>query len=147
MLQDRESCAQADRFGRENVQRIAQAIGATIVNRRQSNVARYKGRKVVLKSARFRNQAIGVPYTVLAHVQTVIAAFEEEPNHFAAFELPAEIFRRHQKPQPNGTTAQVPKAVFLRHGKEIGDFAIEPSLRCISASVTRLTGLRPASCC
>jgi hypothetical protein len=121
--QDQESGSRAARFGKENAARIAQAIGATLLDPKKSNLASHAGRRVVLKSARIGNTFIGIPYSLLKQVTAVIAAFEEDQRgKFVIIDLPADIFRKEEKPQPRREVGQVPRTVFFALGREIGNF-------------------------
>jgi hypothetical protein len=122
MPQDKKSGARAAHFGKDNAERIAGAIGAKLVNPKKSNLALYKDRRVVLKSARIGNNFIGIPYSLLAQVSAVIAAFEREPGDFVIIELSEKKFRQEEKPQPGREVGQVPRKVFFAHGVEIGHF-------------------------
>ena len=126
MPQDQESGSRAAHFGKENAHRIAQAIGATLLDPKKSNLASHDGRRVALKSARLGNNFIGIPYSLLKQISGVVAAFEEEPRgKFVIFDLPADIFRREEKQQPRREVGQVPRSVFLSHGREIGSFVLD----------------------
>ena len=120
MPQDHESGSRAAKFGRENAARIARAIGAQLISTR-SNLASHQLRRVALKSARVGNNFIGIPYTLVPQVSAVIAALEEDSGRFILWELPIEVFKRHEKPQKRGTVGQIPRTVFFTEGKEIGE--------------------------
>jgi hypothetical protein len=125
MPQDHESGSRAAQFGKDNAARIAKTIGAKLLDPKKSNVASHAGRCIVLKSARRKNNFIGIPYSLLKQVSAVVAAFEEDRGKFVILELPADIFRAKEKTQPGREVGQVPRSVFLAHGQEIGSFLVD----------------------
>ncbi|MBM3569459.1 MAG: hypothetical protein FJX46_11995 [Alphaproteobacteria bacterium] len=121
--QGRDSGARANRFGRENALRIATALGAEMTDPR-SNRARFRGRRVVVKSARRGNTQIGVPVGMLASLDAVLAAFEESDGSYHVYELPAAAFRAamsasRSKGHVKNPVGLVGRAVFRDRGRPL----------------------------
>src|SRR5690348_14969214 len=91
MPQDRESGAAGNDFGHENAPKIAAAIGAQLT-RPGSNEATWNGQRAVIKSAGKSTVSVGVTYSMLEHLDVVIAAFQHKSGPFEVFTLPASRF-------------------------------------------------------
>lgn len=129
MPQNQSSGADGNLFGRENARRLAAAIRAT-VSSKTSNEARFEGRLTVLKSARKRTSSVGVTYRMLARLDSVIAAFQEEDGRWSVFELDAAVFGREERPTRSqgpseGRVGIVAKSIFLRYGRSLGTFRLQ----------------------
>jgi len=121
MTQNQESGASANDFGRDNAARVAKAIGAVLTEPKRSNAAILQGRRIVIKSAKIRTTSVGVPYTLLSKVDSVVAAFEEKGGDYVIFELSVDDYRKNEKPRStDGAAGLVMKKVFLEKGREIG---------------------------
>lgn len=118
MTQDRQSGAEAAKFGLEAAALIAEKIGAEKV-KSGSNEFRYKGQLITMHTARGRTNQIGVTYATLDRVQLVISAFEKTPNVFELRALSPEVFRAEMRDSPTGRgrVGLVRKKVFDEKGQ------------------------------
>ena len=97
MPQNRESGAQAQRFGREMAKAIAKRLGTECKNP-NSNECMYEGKRAVIKCAHQATNDIGVSYKMLDRLDVIIAAFEDEPDCYELFEFDPEHFRENMRP-------------------------------------------------
>lgn len=77
MAQDRVSGAAANTYGRETAPKIATAIGATMLGS-ESNKAVLNGQRVVIKCAGKNTTSVGVTYSMLDSLDSVIAALTSD---------------------------------------------------------------------
>lgn len=124
MPQDRRSGAEGNRFGRKNGKMLADELGATLV-RRGSNEAVWNGRRVVFKSAAERTKTIGVTYKMLARLDDIVAALQQDGGRFALFSLPATRFRAvmvntASRGASKDRVGMVWRTVFEQEGKSLG---------------------------
>lgn len=124
MPQDRESGAEANRYGRDYAERIAAALGAQKL-RQGSNECVLGGERVVIKCAHQRRlQSVGVTYLMLKRLAAVLGAFEEPDGSYRVLRLPAKQFASAMRPTRSrgpsaGRVGIVKRAVFEQHGSEI----------------------------
>jgi len=124
MAQDRDSGAQADRWGRDQAKNIATSIGAQMV-RNGSNEVVYENCRAVLKGARSATTKVGVSYKMLEHIDAVLGAFENSNGTYRIIRLSAKDYKASMKPtRSKGPSANrvgtVDVAVFDQRGVNIG---------------------------
>jgi hypothetical protein len=89
MRQDRESGAEASQFGHECGERIAIALG-TRLRSGASNQCDVNGEAVVIKCARKDTTKVGVSYNMLAKLDAVLGAFEDQNGSYRVLRLPTQ---------------------------------------------------------
>ena len=77
MPQNRVSGAAANTYGRETAPKIAAALGATMLGS-ESNEAVLNGQRVVIKCAGKNTTSVGVTYSMLDSLDSVIAALTSD---------------------------------------------------------------------
>jgi len=117
MTQDRDSGAEANRYGREMARVIANRLGTSCPDK-NSNECVYKGKRVVIKCAHARTQDIGVSYRMLERIDEIIAAFEQDSGAYRLYCLTPAQFRKNMRPTASkgpaaGRVGLVRKSVFL----------------------------------
>jgi hypothetical protein len=132
MLQDKNSGAAADRWGRETARQIASQIGATM-QRRGSNEALLNGQNVVIKCAAVATDSVGVTYKMLEKLDAVIGAFQIGSDSFELWSLNPKQFEAAMRETKSrgasaGKVAIVRKGVFLSHGKPLGRVRINAAV-------------------
>lgn len=123
MPQDRESGAEANRFGRESGETIIAALGAKKV-KAGSNECIFRGRRVSLHCAHKGTNSVGVTKLCLRRLDAVLAALEQEDGSFHVLELPAAQYAKHSRPTRSrgpsaGRVVLVRRAIFEEHGELI----------------------------
>jgi hypothetical protein len=109
MTQNRDSGAEAAKFGHKAAGLIAEKIGAKKLTSK-SNEFDLKGNRVTIRTAHQGNNQVGVLYSMLGRVQSVIAAFEIAPNEYEllfAFPLARKVSRSNARLQ-NGKRPRWP---------------------------------------
>src|SRR5947207_1229306 len=91
MPQNQDTGAAGNDFGHENAPKIAAAIGAQLT-RPGSNEAIWNAQRAVIKSAGKSTSSVGVTYSMLEHLDVVIAAFQHRSGAFEVYTLPATRF-------------------------------------------------------
>jgi hypothetical protein len=125
MTQNRETGAEAARFGHKAAALIAEEIGAQKLTS-NSNEFEWNGKRVTIRTARQGNNQVGVLYDMLPRIQSVIAAFEFSPNEFELFSLSPDEFRRATRDSPTGKghVGLVKKKDFVETGRLIRNVKI-----------------------
>lgn len=122
MTQNRSSGAAANAYGRETAPKIAAALGATM-NGSDSNEATLDGKRVVIKIAGKNTTSVGVTYSMLEHLDTVIAAFQHKTGPYEVFALPADVFLQHARDSKTsssvGIVGLVTRKIFETVGRKI----------------------------
>lgn len=118
MTQNRDTGAEAARFGHTAAALIAEKIGAKKLTS-NSNEFEWNGEHVTIRTARLGNNQVGVLYDMLKRVQFVIAAFEIAPNDFELLSLSPEIFQSAMRDSKTGKgrVGLVQKKVFAEKGQ------------------------------
>ncbi len=121
MPQNRQTGADAARFGHEAAALIGEKIGAKKLTR-NSNEFEWNGQRVTIRTARQGNKQVGVLYDMLPRVQSVIAAFETAPKEFELISLSPEVFQSAMRDSNTGKgrVGLVNKKVFDEQGKPVG---------------------------
>jgi hypothetical protein len=97
MPQDKESGAEASRYGLECGQRIIGAIGARRV-KVGSNECLLNGELLTVHCAHKKTDSIGVTYRTLERVVAVLGAFEQEDGTYVVRRMQTEQYRDLMKP-------------------------------------------------
>ena len=126
MTQDRETGAEAARYGHEAATLIGEKIGAKKLTS-NSNEFAWNGQRVTIRTARQGNNQVGVLYDMLKRVQSVIGAFEIAPNEFELLSLSPEIFESEMRDSNTGggRVGLVRKKVFAEKGKPVARIKLE----------------------
>jgi hypothetical protein len=127
MTQNRETGAEAARFGHEAAALIGKKIGAKKLTR-NSNEFELNGQRVTIRTARQGNHQVGVLYDMLERVQSVIGAFEIVPNEFELLSLAPEVFHAEMRDSNtgDGRVGLVRKKVFDEKGQFVATVKILP---------------------
>jgi hypothetical protein len=128
MIQNQQTGAGGDRFGRTTAPKIAKAIGATMV-RKGSNEATLNDRRIVIKCAAPGTVSVGVSKKMLVRLDGVLAAFQQQDGSFTLISLPALDYAvamkdTRSKGRSAGRVGIVTKSVFLSKGTRIGSVSI-----------------------
>lgn len=128
MPQNQLTGAAGNAFGRDTAPKIARAIGATM-SRPGSNEAHWKGRRVVIKCAKYGNNRVGVTYQMIETVDAILAAFQRSDGRFEMFELDPQTYQRTmietRSTGPSaGKVGQVSRATFQSLGKHLGAVSV-----------------------
>jgi len=117
MPQDAKSGARANKYGLNTSRLIAKHIGALSL-KENSNEFAFEGRLVTIRCARMGNAQVGVLYSMLEEVDSVIAAFEVKKNVYELYEMTPSLYKRHMRDsKKEGRLGLVNKVVFEREGK------------------------------
>jgi hypothetical protein len=127
MTQNRDTGAEAARFGHEVAALIGEKIGAKKLTR-NSNEFELNGKRVTIRTAHQATDQVGVLYSMLQRVQAVIAAFEAAPNEFELHSITPEIFQTEMRDSNTGggRVGLVRKKVFLEKGTFVATVKIAP---------------------
>ena len=128
-MQDRQSGAQANTWGRETARRIAEKLGATGM-RRASNECVLNGQRAVIKCAGPKTRSVGVTYKMIERIDVVVAAFAGEHATFQLFVLSPEEFKKAMRETRSrgasaGKVGLVERRVFEQLGKDIGRVQVD----------------------
>jgi hypothetical protein len=126
MTQNRESGAEAAKFGRKAATLIAEQLGAKKLNSK-SNEFELRGKRITIRTAHQGNNQVGVLYGMLERVQSVIAAFEIAPNEFELLSLSPEKYREAMRDSKTGKgrVGLVQKKVFNENGTVVATVKIK----------------------
>jgi len=98
MPQNRNSGDRARKWGYAMAQKLANHLGATLMNPKQSNEAIWNNRRILIKSAHFGVPEIGATTATLDRVEAIIAALQEEDGGYTLYEVEPTWFRQNMKP-------------------------------------------------
>ena len=120
-MQNRESGARANEYGRTTARRIAEKIGAESTSK-TSNEFELNGRKVTIRCARFSTNDFGVPYKMLQRIDSIFGALEQENGAYKIYELTPAMFKKFMRGTKSkgpsaGKVGLVKKAIFIGSGK------------------------------
>lgn len=123
MVQDRESGAKANKYGRETAKKIAEKIGAKSISK-ISNEFELQGRKITIRCAKRYTNDYGVTYKMLERIDAIFAALEQKSNKYELYEIAPNIFKKNMREtQSKGASAGkvglVRKSIFINEGKFI----------------------------
>ena len=100
MSQTRESGAAGRDYGLRTGGRIAELVGAKRL-KLNSNEVEWEGRRAVIKAAAPKNDSIGVTTAMLARLDDVYGAFEDESGGFELWRVDPVIFRNASRDSPS----------------------------------------------
>lgn len=128
MAQNRESGAEANRYGRDCAALIAAAIGARKL-RGNSNECEYGGHRVSIHCARRRNTKVGATYKTLQSVSAVWGAFASDNRSYKVLSLSVKDYQANMKPTKSkgassGKVGTVDRAVFERTGSLVANLSV-----------------------
>ncbi len=120
MAQNRDSGARANEFGRRMAATVAQNIGAQKFDN-EGNEFTWNGKSITIRSAHRGNAYVGVLYSMLERVDSVLAALETDtPDEFQVWELDGTTYLHDATPQvKNPLIAQMSIKTFPKKGKLI----------------------------
>ena len=123
MPQDRESGAEANRFGRECGERMIAVLGGKKV-KAGSNEFTLNGKLLSIHCARPRTTRVGVTRLALERIDAVLGAFQQADGSFQILQLPADQFSKYSTPtRSRGPAADrvllAPRSVFEQYGQLI----------------------------
>ena len=119
MPQDAKSGARANKYGRDTSRLIAKQIGALSL-KETSNEFAFEGRLITIRCAQKGNIQVGVLYSMLDRVDSVVAAFETEKNLYDLYEMTPSLYKMHMRDSKNeGRLGLVSKQVFAKKGKAL----------------------------
>jgi hypothetical protein len=124
MPQDRESGAEANRFGRENGTRIMSSLGAERV-KAGSNECIFGGQRVSVHCARRATNSVGVTKLCLERLDAVLGAFQQDDGSFVVIQLSADEYKKYSRPTRSrgpsaGRVLLVARSVFEKSGRVVG---------------------------
>jgi hypothetical protein len=124
MPQNRKSGAAANKWGRQTARKIATEIGAVMLGS-NSNEARFRNKRVVIKCARRATVNIGVMFNMLERLDSIIGAFQLADNSFKLWTLAIPVFRSEMRVTRSkgvsaGKVGQVQRSVFVNRGRLLG---------------------------
>jgi len=97
MPQNRDSGNRARRWGYENAHKVAQHLGATLVNPTRSNEAIWDHRRILVVSAHHGTPSVSVTIATLDRIDAIVAALEDEDSRFTLYEISPLWFRQHMR--------------------------------------------------
>lgn len=128
-MQNKESGARANRFGRETSRKIMKVLGTKPIDT-NTNECYINRRLVAIKCARAKTNDIGISYKMLKRLKGVIGAFETLPNIYSLYEIGTAVFHDNMRPTRSrgpskGRVGIVRKSLFLKEGKELGQVKLK----------------------
>ena len=117
MRQNRETGAEAAKFGHRTAALIGEKLGAKKLAAK-SNEFELNGKRVTIRTAHLNTDQVGVLYSMLDRVQSVIAAFEIAPYEYELHSLSPEEYRKAMRDSKTGKgrVGLVKKKVFVERG-------------------------------
>lgn len=117
MPQNTESGKRANAYGHQTSRLIAEKIGATSVTDKTNEFA-FEGRLVTIRCAQKGNKQIGVLYSMLNRVDSVIAAFEIEKGKYKLYEMTPSLYKLWMRDsKKEGTLGLLAMRTFETFGK------------------------------
>ena len=117
MPQDAKSGAKANVYGHETSRLIAEKIGAISVSDRSNEFA-HEGRLITIRCAKKNNDQVGVLYSMLDRVDSVIAAFEVEKKMYNLYEMTPSLYKKYMRDSKDeGRIGLVHKKKYIEAGK------------------------------
>ena len=98
MPQDRDSGDRARKFGYYMAQKVANRLGATLINPSRSNEAILNNRRILIKSANYGVPQIGATPATLDRVEAIIAALQDKDEAYTLYEVTPSWFRLRMSP-------------------------------------------------
>lgn len=124
---DRQTGAAGREYGLRMARNIARSMGLEMV-RRGPNEVRWRDGLAVIKSCRPGTSSFGVTAAMLARLDAILAALEDEEGEVQVWELSAAKFRSamydsRSAAAAGGRVKMVPKAYALREGHPVARFS------------------------
>jgi hypothetical protein len=123
MLQDTESGREAVRFSREMYRKVAEYLGAKLVPGKSNN-AIWNDKKINIKSAHLENTKIAATENNLAWAHSIIAAIQEDNQHYGVYEVTSDWFKKEMRPSRQPYNMMVECAKIKRFGKRVGEIPV-----------------------
>ena len=123
MPQDRASGDRARKWGYNMAQRVANHLGATLINPDRSNEAIWNNRRILIKSANYGVPQIGATPATLDRVEVIIVAVQDKDKAFTLYEVTPSWFRPRMNPSrsPKASHVMMVKCAEVRGaGKMLG---------------------------
>jgi hypothetical protein len=124
MPQDRDSGERAMRFGHSMAKRVADYLGAKLIEPSRSNKAIWNNRKINIKSAKLGNSKIGVTLNILDWADSIIAAIQEDATYFTLYEVTSKWFRGEMRPSRQPHVMMVSNVKISKAGTNIGPIKV-----------------------
>jgi hypothetical protein len=119
MPQNQETGARANAWGHEASRNIAKQIGAVSVSA-TSNEFRYKDKLVTIRCAKKTTTIVGVTYSMMERIESIIGAFENSDGTFQLYEISPQIFKMNMRDSKNeNKVGVVRKKVFQDFGTKV----------------------------
>lgn len=122
MPQDRDTGAEASRYGHDCGERLAAALGTQLLSA-TSNECMLNGERVVIKCARATTTKVGISYQMVQTLDAVLGAFEDATGSYRVLRLPAKRCANLMDAEPtashgpsSGKVGMVRRAVFEQEG-------------------------------
>lgn len=123
MPQDRDSGDRARKWGYYMAQKVANHLGATLINPGRSNEAIWKDRRILIKSANYGVPQIGATLATLDRVEAIIATLQDKDKAYTLYEVTLSWFRSKMNPSrsPKASHVMMVRCAELRGaGKMLG---------------------------
>lgn len=120
MPQDRETGKRAMLFGHSMAKKVADYLGATLVEPGRSNKAIWNNRKINIKSAKLGNSQIGVTLNILDWADLIIVAIQENDTHFTLYEVSSDWYRGEMRPSRQLHVMMVSNVKVSKAGTRLG---------------------------
>lgn len=129
-MQDRESGKRGNDVGRFIAKKIAEYLNVKLI-KPGSNEGIYDGKRVVIKSARYKNSKYGITNKMLERIQSVIVVREiDTDGTFEIFNVPIEKIKDEGTPTRSkgpskGKVINFNVSKSVKKGHKIGQLIIE----------------------
>ena len=107
MPQDRDSGDRARKWGYAMAQKVANHLGATLINPGRSNEAIWNNRKILIKSANYGVPQIGATPATLDRVDSIIAVLQDKDKAYTLYEVTPSWFRPRMNPSRSPKASHV----------------------------------------
>ena len=125
MPQNRETGATANDYGHTMARKIAAKLGATPVTDNSSEFA-LEGQLVTIRCSHSSTSQVGVLYSMLDRIDTVIGAFEQETETYLLYSMSPELYRTQMRDSKGeGKVGLVRQKAFQTLGKLICTITIK----------------------
>lgn len=95
--QNRDTGAAANEFGHDMAARVARFLGTKLLSNKSNEVVLH-GKRVVIKSARWKVPKIGVSLSMLSRVDEIIAALQEKSGDYTLYRVNPQWYRKQMIP-------------------------------------------------
>ena len=111
-------------FGHSMAKKVADYLGAKLIEPGKSNKATWNNRKIVIKSASLGNSQIGVTTDVLNWADAIVAAIQDEDSKFTLYDVSSSWYRSEMKPSRQPHVKMVRTSAIRSTGKKLGRISI-----------------------